>query len=386
MALPRSPPLRPSGQEDSPPPEDTDRVSLIGQATADYAELVQAFRALQEQFQAQQRELQELRQQYPPRSETLREVPPSLRSESIPPMLTPPPPTPTPLPSTSVTPPPPQSAPAPEPLKVREPKLDLPPEFSGSIKEFRYFMAQCNLHFTLCPSMFPKPENKVLFVVSRFRGTAASWALSIATDENHPMRKDYAAFYKALTSIYDNTNLRAQAASKLDRLYQTGSVSEYAATFQSLLVDCGYDDSEESKCDRFYRHLSGTVKDALAVVEREKTLEGLIRQCVRIDQRQYEWKFDVRRPANPQTSANPSSSSSGAPSATRQNSKPSTALGSSRPQGSTLSAPLPFLVNGHLSPEEKKRREDNNLCRYCGGANHTFDTCSRRKSSAPPAK
>ena len=171
--------------------------------------------------------------------------------------------------------------------------------------------------------MFPKPENKVLFVVSRLRDTAASWALSIATDGNHPMRKNYDAFYKALTSIYDNTNLRAQAASKLDRLYQTGSVSEYAATFQSLLMDCGYNDSEESKCDRFYGHLSTAVKDALAVVARETTLDGLIRQCIRIDQRQYERKFDVRRSANPQSSTNPpSSSSSGAASATRQNRGP----------------------------------------------------------------
>src|SRR5436190_22905605 len=58
----------------------------------------------------------------------------------------------------------------------KDPKLTPPPEFSGKISEYRNFIAQYTLTFTMCPNTYNNDEKKVLFVISRLRGTALPWA------------------------------------------------------------------------------------------------------------------------------------------------------------------------------------------------------------------
>ena len=92
------------------------------------------------------------------------------------------------------------------PHELRDPKVEPPPEFSGKISEFPNFMAACSLVFTLCPNTYSTHERKVLFVISRLRGMAMSWARTIAEDPNHPYRKDYPAFKTALSTLYSDCN------------------------------------------------------------------------------------------------------------------------------------------------------------------------------------
>src|SRR5208282_1275800 len=84
--------------------------------------------------------------------------------------------------------------------QLRDPKVEPPPEFSGKIAEFPNFMAACSLVFTLCPNTYSSRERKVLFVISRLRGMAMSWARTIAENPAHPHRKDYPAFKTALSN------------------------------------------------------------------------------------------------------------------------------------------------------------------------------------------
>src|SRR5213075_3077583 len=129
-----------------------------------------------------------LRQLHTSRTATPLDEPPRQGAASPHPSPSPPPwISPTPLP---------RPTPAPNPYK-KEPKLERPLLFSGSVKEFRNFMAQCGLHFTLCPSTFDTNETKVLFIVSLLRGQAFNWARAIAMDPSHPMRHDYPAFQDA---------------------------------------------------------------------------------------------------------------------------------------------------------------------------------------------
>ena len=106
-----------------------------------------------------------------------------------------------------------------------EPRVEPPPEFSGSISEFPNFMAACTLVFTLCPHTYSTDERKVLYVVSRLRGTAMNWARNIAENPDHQYRRDYPAFKTALSNLYSDRNLRARNEDKLSHLAQTKSAA-----------------------------------------------------------------------------------------------------------------------------------------------------------------
>src|SRR5438477_1021437 len=84
----------------------------------------------------------------------------------------------------------------------KDPKLAPPSEFSGKISEFRNFMAQCTLTFTMCPNTYSTDERRFLFVVSLLHGSALSWAKEIAENENHLLRNDYTAFKTAMSNVY----------------------------------------------------------------------------------------------------------------------------------------------------------------------------------------
>jgi hypothetical protein len=54
------------------------------------------------------------------------------------------------------------------------------------------------------------------------------------------------------------------------------------------------------------------------------------------------------------------------------------------------SAPIPISnqlgKDGKLTPQERQRRFDNNLCLFCGGIGHTVNSCPKSTSSASKAK
>src|SRR5271169_6446880 len=189
---------------------------------------------------------------------------------------------------------------------LRDPKVEPPPEFSGKISEFPNFMAACSLVFTLCPNTYSTHERKVLFVISRLRGMAMSWARTIAEDPNHPYRKDYPAFKTALSNLYSDRNLRARNEDKLSHLVQTKSAATYAAEFQSLVDPLELDD--RAKCLLFHKSLKPTVKDATANVGRAANFTLLLDQAIGIDQRQHQRELEDKKSSS--VSKNPSSKSS----------------------------------------------------------------------------
>src|SRR5271169_3075852 len=193
------------------------------------------------------------------------------------------------------------------PHELRDPKVELPPEFSGKISEFPNFMAACSLVFTLCPNTYSTHERKVLFVISRLRGMAMSWARTIAEDPNHPYRTDYPAFKTALSNLYSDRNLRARNEDKLSHLVQTKSAATYAAKFQSLVDPLELGD--EAKCLLFHKSLKPTVKDAIANVGRAANFTLLLDQAIGIDQRQHRCELEDKKSSS-SVSKNSSSKSS----------------------------------------------------------------------------
>src|SRR5436189_249696 len=186
-----------------------------------------------------------------------------------------------------------------------DPTIPNPPEFSGKVSEFRNFMAQCTLTFHMCPNTYVTDEQKVLFIISLFRGSALTWARDIPEQPDHHLRKDYSAFKKALSNLYLDRNLKAASEDKLSRLCQTKSAAAYAVEFQSTVAPLGLNDDAE--CLFFYLGLKPEIKDDLATVGRATTLTALIDQVVGIDQRKHQRRLEEKK-SNPSSSTSPSGS------------------------------------------------------------------------------
>src|ERR1700716_1912675 len=148
------------------------------------------------------------------------------------------------------------SPPAPE--VPHEPKVNKPTPFGGKLSEFHTFLSQCLLTFEMCPSSFKRLEQKVLFVISYLTGTPRDWAVEILNHENHPLRSDFAAFKKALDSLYADRNLKQKARDRLSNIAQTKSVAAYSAEFQQVIAPLNLD--PESKCSMFYKGLHDEIK------------------------------------------------------------------------------------------------------------------------------
>src|SRR5437773_2864622 len=248
----------------------------------------------------------------------------------------------------------------------KDPKLTPPPEFSGKISEYRNFIAQCTLTFTMCPNTYNNDEKKVLFVISRLRGTALSWAREIAESENHPLCTHYLAFKTAMSDIYLDQNYRELCETKLNALRQTKSAAAYSVEFATLSAPLSLND--EALCLNFYRGLHDDVKDRMAIVGRASTYDTLVKQAISIDQRSHQRRLESksesgssngsnksRSPTNTRNASNPPKSNSAPsnPSAKRFESKP----------------------RGPLSEEEKARRKRLNLCTYCADPKHSVADC-----------
>ena len=259
----------------------------------------------------------------------------------------------------------------------KDPKVPSPPEFSGKVSEFRNFMAQCTLTFYMCPNTYVTDEQKVLFIISLFRGSALTWARDIPEQPDHHLRKDYSAFKKALSNLYLDRNLKAASEDKLSRLCQTKSAAAYAVEFQSTVAPLGLNDDAE--CLFFYLGLKPEIKDDLATVGRATTLTALIDQVVGIDQRKYQRRLEEKK-SNPSSSSTPSGSRDSSRDSKSKPQNPASANLVSQSNSSNSSKP-----HGPLTDAEKARRKQKGLCVYCADPAHVWANCPRRLANAAKA-
>ena len=216
-------------------------------------------------------------------------------------------------------------------------------------------------------------------MISHFHGTPLKWTRDIITHPDHPLRRDYPAFIKALNNLYLDRNARLIASQKLLNLKQTGSVTSYATKFQSLAAILDYDDNFLH--DMFYNKLSSDIKDRLVMMEMAPTLQGLINQAITLDQRDFQRRLEDKNSASSNkrrgidtklNSADFKPQSSSDNSCT--NSKPQFSFSSAVPKKSSATSSHSKL-RGPLTDAEKQRRKDKGLCLYCGNSGHFADAC-----------
>ena len=257
-----------------------------------------------------------------------------------------------------------------------DPKMPPPEMFSGKSSEFKNFMAQITLIFSVCPNTYCNDERRVLFVISRLKDEPLTWANEIATDSDHPLRNDYAAFKQALINIYGDRAFKAKSEDSLRNLNQTGSAAAYAQKFQSYAAPLALND--EAKCIMFFGGLKPEIQKACTMAGRATPFYALVDQAITFDQLSFQHSRHEKRESSRETSkkrsdnlsTKSSSSSSSSPSSS---SKPTTSSGDN----------YPSQPRGPLTQAERDHRVENKLCMYCGKSGHLALDCPRRSSKTP---
>jgi hypothetical protein len=276
------------------------------------------------------------------------------------------------------------------PVTKRDPKIEPPDVFTGKVSEFRNFIAQCTLTLTLCPITYPEDQDRVLFVISRLRGTPLNWAHEIIFDKNHPLRNDYSAFQEALSNIYADRAYKMDCEDKIQHLKQTGSAASYSQTFQTLAAPLGL--NKQSKCLMFFGGLENEVKKAIMIAGRAAEFQELVNQAIYFDQMFYQQlrqkKRESREPQDDSSYPNKKHQTYHTSDRTSDRA-PVHATPSSTPLTGTTRFRAPDTTSHFRPPlteKEKAHRRLHNLCRYCGDPAHAVETCPQVEKKNNPNK
>ena len=287
--------------------------------------------------------------------------------------------------------------------RVREPD-----SFDGSDpKKLRVFLIQCCLNFQAKPTSFRSDSAKVNYALSYLKGTALEWfEPGILSDEEPDWLNDYAEFREELTSNFGPHDVVGDAEDELEglKMRENQHITKYLTQFNRLaaLVDWG----PAALRHQFYKGLPTRIKDEVCRIGKPTNLKALRTLARTVDARHWARQEEIsreNRAANPARKDKSANKSDKKADSKGESSKPSggnpnnnAGKSSDRNQKSdrptnSASPKKPDLSNklgkdGKLTPEERKRRFENNLCLFCGGSGHTAKECPKSSSSAAKAK
>jgi hypothetical protein len=243
--------------------------------------------------------------------------------------------------------------------RSRAPKLPLPEKYDGKRHSFRQFINSVTMQFSVSPERFSSDQIKVSFVASLLRGPALDW-ISPYLEKKDAMLSSWEEFEKRFKAMFDDPHRAKTAVTKLTQLRQgRRPVVAYAAEFRRIVMDADFDNNAEVFW--FRAGLSDAILDELTHTTAETDLDKFIAQCILIDTRLREREVERRRrPMVPSSSRAPVAPS---------------------PDAMVLDSTSSNERHGPISPEERKRRIENDLCLYCGRAGHRKTTCPSKKGN-----
>lgn len=318
------------------------------------------------------------------------------------------------------------SSPPPRSVKVRKPD-----PFDGSDpQKLNTFLLQCQLAFRTDTRSFSRGQDKVSFALSYLKGTALDWfEPAIMRGEDPEWIDDWDIFVEELQSNFGVFDPEGDAESKLQTLTMRDDkpCAKYLAEFNRLASRVQW--SESALCFLLYKGLPARLKDKISESPsgKPKTLAGMRRLIQLYDRRYWERQEEIRRERGSQPkasssqnsgsrsnnsggSSNNASSSGNGNQAMKSSSSNNQAKGSNSggrndtPNPRANSTPRPgnsssgnnstadrakamgLDKNGKLTPEERKRRFENNLCMFCAKPGHKARDCTNPASTASQAK
>ena len=285
-------------------------------------------------------------------------------------------------------------------------KVEVPPEtFSGRDKrKLRSFLFTCNLNFRTNPRTYNTDRKKIAYAIGCFTDVAKQWVQEqFGILPSPTFLDDWEEFQTELQRVYSDPDIAFHAARLLLQLQMKDNqrVEKYSDDFSAIASDLQWNDPALEFM--YFNGLAPRIQHQLSLVGRDQGLEPLRKQTIKLDE--YYWSManlqsakppaprpapvQIQKPVMVPYVSRPSPSSAPRLSPSRPLPKPPT---SSRTTPAPPIAPQPVYMStlgsdGHLNPEEKQRRIDNNLCLYCGKGGHRFSECrSRASRKTPPSK
>jgi hypothetical protein len=300
--------------------------------------------------------------------------------------------------------------PPPPPLEAaRRVKNREPDQFDGSEpRKLRTFLLQLQLNIRDNARSFPTESSKVMFALSYLKGAALDWfepdLLGDPNDLRSPWMDDFEELVHELERNFGPHNPAGEAENQLITLVMKDSqrISKYIVEFNRHASQVrGFGGGALRLA--FYNGLPDRIKDKLTRIGKPEGLYELRELAQTIDARYWERKGETSRLTRPVQSTSTSTSKfsdrsadkpSFAKSATPNTPSSSTSSFKKAPKDNT-SGGKPFNKtdlstklgkDGKLTPEERQRRVDNNLCMFCGKSGHVARECYKSSSRAAKAR
>ena len=234
-----------------------------------------------------------------------------------------------------------------------------PTVFTGKRERLGTFITDCTLFFKAYPNNFVDDETKISFMISYFDEEAREIIEPLVRQEPQPLcLLDFKLFIAFLESSWSISDLKEESLENLHSLKQTGPADEYFREFRKLCGIIGADVNDSAHLTMARMNMSEYLKDELARREgNPKTFDDLVRWATRLDDRKR-----LKDEAKTRTRSTPKSS---VPASSDIQTKPT----------SSASTPQRQFRRGPLDDEERTRRRENNLCAFCGDANHAVEAC-----------
>ena len=290
------------------------------------------------------------------------------QGQQRPPLHVPPP---QPLPH---QPPPPNSPPPPPPLDLN---LPTPAPYSGTPSDLRSFQLRLCEFLSGSPARYRDDFSKILYSAAILTGPARKWYEGLLDPATHHLPPSYTfeGFLLEMADFFGGSVNIINLERDLRNLRQTGSVSEFAITFQNI-TNCFH--------PRWADHplifeFSGKLKEGIRYELTGRgalplTFQAYVAAAVLVE----------LNLANQQSSRG----SSQPPAALRQPFTPKTTAPANQPRLQQSQPPNhdpnrmdidgTGRARGPLSQEERMRRFDAGLCAYCGKPGHVSASCPNR--------
>lgn len=264
------------------------------------------------------------------------------------------------------------------------------PMFSGEKADtLRPFKTQLRLKIAAQQAQFLDPQSQLRYAFSRLEGPALALVNSYVLPDNTIGLDSLNDLLAHLDRAYDDPDRAGTADRELQRLRQKNHpFSSYYADFTRIMSDLDY--NESSKLSALKRGLCDEIKDTLRVTINEPTgFDAFVDLCQKIDNKNRAYAADRPTPRTATPRAPNPTPTPRANTGNQYTPVPTPRTSSAHPTNANSGhygpAPMNLSANRRkLSPEERQRRIDHNLCFYCADRDHITRNCPHRPPPRQP--